>query len=148
MNWYKLAFRGNIPRINDIDEALQDPYKKKNDQDPRGTELNTFGDQSTTEGGTDYYDDKQPPKNTQQLADRAIGPHYNHDTDGEDPQNGDFKQPMHSGDSLYDTDSPIGNTSQVFRDIEKPNLDRPATGPNNMTNRNRDFFSNLRQRVR
>ena len=148
-NFYKkikLSFRGNFPLINDMDEALKDPYRLHNDG--VDWELNRPGDNSTSGYGTDYYVQSKPPVS-------SIDPEYatrskwSGDFDGEDPDQNDRKPAMNSGDALYDTDSPIGRPQETQRQIQD-DRDNTAIGPFNQSTVNKtvDFFDKIRRRLR
>ena len=54
MNFYKahkLAFRGNIPRMEDPDRRFYDPYAKKQPGDGQGMELNKPADEESNSSG-------------------------------------------------------------------------------------------------
>lgn len=152
MNFYnkikKISFRGNIPRINDIDQALADPYRHQTFHDTRGVDMMRPGDQDSTGFGVDYYHDKQPPKGTSQRQDRALRRRWRSSTDGEDYQKGDLKPAMESGFGLYDTDSPIGRFQKSMRSVSGVDYDNTVVGPHNMSNLSKKLFDNIRSRIK
>jgi len=148
-NFYKkikLSFRGNFPLIDDMDEALKDPYHLHDDG--VDMELNKPGDNSTSGYGADYYVDRKPPVSSIK-PEYATRPKWNGAFDGEDPDQNDRKPAMQSGDALYDTDSPIGRPQETQRQIEE-DRDNTSVGPFNQYNKNKtvDFFDNIRRRLR
>jgi len=151
MNWYKitkLAFRGITPAIEDMDEALNDPYKKKTPNSDNPIELNTPGDQSTSGFGTDYYDDRKPPQSSIN-SEYATRPKWNGDFDGEDPDKNDDKVDMTDGFGFYDDDSPLSIGRTTEDKLNGHNRDRSAIGPFNQSNSSstRDFFDNIKKRL-
>jgi hypothetical protein len=152
VNFYKrmlkLSFRGNTPRITDMDKALTDPYAPKGQNNEEGWfNLNRPGDQSSTGYGADYYtDEKQPPKGISQYEERAAQPPFTKDFDASDPELNDKYPLMDSGMALYDTDSPLGISETVKR---KTGIDRDntSTGPHNQSSKLTDVFDNIRHRL-
>jgi len=151
-NFYKnikLSFRGNFPRINDMDEALKDPYHLHDNQlDP---ELNKPGDNQTSGFGTDYYTNKKPPVSSIK-PEYATRPKWHGDFDGEDADRNDKKPAMLNGDGFYDEDSPLGIEQTVSRQIGKVDRDNTAVGPFNQFNSSLSdtqlFFDSIRRRLK
>jgi len=149
-NFYKkikLSFRGNFPLIEDMDEALKDPYRLHNNVDEWN--LKTPGDNSTSGYGTDYYKDRKPPVSSID-PEYAVRPKWHGDFDGEDADQNDEKPAMESGDALYDSDSPIGRSQEIQRRV-KDDRDNTGVGPFNQQkklNKTVDFFDKIKRRLR
>lgn len=149
MNYYKkikLSFRGNFPMISDIDEALNDPYKKKKPNSDNTIELNTPGDQSASGYGTDYYDDRKPPISSVK-PEYSTRPKWSGDFDGQDYDKNDRKPEMTSGFGFYDPDSPLSIERTTGDLINGHSRDNSAIGPFNQSSKTLDFFDNIKKRL-
>lgn len=151
MNYYrkiKLSFRGNTPMILDMDEALNDPYKKKKPNSDNTIELNTPGDQSASGYGTDYYSDRKPPVSSVK-PEHSTRPKWSGDFDGQDPDKNDRKPEMMSGFGLYDPDSPLSIERMTADQINRHSRDNSTVGPFNQSNSSKtlDFFDIIKRRL-
>ena len=136
MNFYKLhklAYRGNIPRMEDPDSRFSDPYKTKSSPgDGQGTKLNTPGSEETNPGsfggrarGATFPDDFSPGSNYAEQKKKDIPASEHMFTGGEGE--GD-KAPIGEGVGA-------GNQSQPFVDSREKYIDmtnREPVGPHNM----------------
>lgn len=140
-----MARRGITPLVNDQDQALKDPYRLH--EDDADVNLNTPGDNSMSGFGTDYYDDRKPPVSSVK-PEYSTRPKWTGDFDGEDPDQNDHKPTMEGGENFYDVDSPIGRAQEVQRSVGKIDRDNTAIGPFNQSSNTRNFFDNIKKRIR
>jgi len=151
MNFYKrmkLSFRGNIPRMDEMDDL--DPYKKHKPGDGNGLEMKTPGDEEGWSGLGTRVRGKDFPKNIMQKDDYDLQrdkdiPTVDHALMGENaPLPGDTG--VDNGE-LYDSDSPLSMERTVADKLEghysNPN------GPHNMNGGGRlGLYRRLRERIR
>ena len=139
MNFYKrnkLAFRGNIPRMEDPDSRFHDPYAKKQPGDGQGVAMNTPGSEETNPGsfggrarGATFPDDFSPGSNYAEQKKKDI-PSSDH--------------MFISNEEKDDGMAPIGEGANDdrfvdYRDKIPDNIDGSITtepaGPHNMQNK-------------
>lgn len=144
----KLSFRGNIPRMEEMDDL--DPYKKKTPGDGNGVEMKTPGDEDSWSGfgtrvrGRDFPTDIQQEDNYDLQREQDI-PTVDHALMGENaplPEN----TGVDNGE-LYDSDSPLSRERIVSDKLEN-SMSHPI-GPMNMRSKERSgIYDKLRKRIR
>ena len=149
MNYYKrmkLSFRGNIPRMEEMDDL--DPYKKKTPGDGNGVDMKTPGDEEGWSGLGTRVRGKDFPKDIEMVDDYELErekdiPTVDHALMGENAP-----LPEHTGvddGELFDSDSPLSRERTVFDQLGSE-VSHPI-GPNNMQSRN-NIYETLRKRIR
>ena len=149
MNYYKrmkLSFRGNIPRMEEMDDL--DPYKKKTPGDGNGVDMKTPGDEEGWSGLGTRVRGKDFPKNTEEkdrygLEREKDIPTVDHTLMGENaPLPNDTG--VDNGE-LFDPDSPMSMERVTMDKLENTQSD--PLGPHNM-HRRLDLFKKVRDRIR
>jgi len=150
MNYYKkvkLAFRGNIPRMDERDDI--DPYKKHKPGDGNGVEMKTPGDEEGWSGlgtrvrGKDFPKDISERDGEYDEQRKRDIPTVDHALMGENAPLSNNTGVDHG--ELYDSDSPMSMERTTFDKLENPQSE--PIGPHNM-NKQRDIFKRVRDRIR
>ena len=140
MNFYKkhkLAFRGNIPRMEDPDSRFYDPYKTKSSPgDGQGTKLNTPGSEETNPGsfggrarGATFPDDFSPGSDYAEQKKKDI-PTSDHMFISDDEKD-DGMAPIGEG---ANDDRFVDSRDKIPDNIDGSITTEPA-GPHNMQNK-------------
>jgi len=129
---YKLAFRGNIPKIEDPG-AFKEPYRKRSPEDGQGPKLTTLGDEDTgssvggDRGRGVTFPETSPREDYTAQREKDI-PHQDYMFMG-------FGNEKDSGEAPMGEGVGAGDPKQTFVDYRDKPVDiigREPVGPHNM----------------